>query len=97
MLNLAPQDAPVWLSLLAGAALWEIVGRNSNPAFLVPLSETLTRLWQLTSTREFAVQFLNSADAVRHRRRPRASWSACRSACCSPACASCASGSTPTS
>jgi NitT/TauT family transport system permease protein len=55
------KNAPVWLSLLAGAALWEIVGRNSNPAFLVPLSETLVRLWQLVSTPEFAVQFLDSA------------------------------------
>src|SRR6202035_3600425 len=49
------------LSLLAGAALWEIVGRNSNAAFLVPLSETLVRLTQLMATREFAVQFLDSA------------------------------------
>jgi ABC-type nitrate/sulfonate/bicarbonate transport system permease component len=55
------KNAPVWLSLLAGAALWEIVGRNSNPAFLVPLSETLVRLWQLMSTPQFAVQFLDSA------------------------------------
>ena len=55
------KHAPMTLSLLAGAALWEIVGRNSNAAFLVPLSETLVRLTQLMATREFAVQFLDSA------------------------------------
>lgn len=61
MLNSLRKHAPVTLSLLAGAALWEIVGRNSNPAFLVPLSETLVRLYQLVGTREFVVQFLDSA------------------------------------
>ena len=61
MLNSLRKQAPVTLSLLAGAVLWEIVGRNSNPAFLVPLSETLVRLWQLVGTREFVVQFLDSA------------------------------------
>ena len=43
------------------SALWEIVGRNSDPAFMVPLSETLVRLLQLMGTRTFAVQFLDSA------------------------------------
>ena len=38
---------PFMLSLLAGMALWEVVGRDSSPAFLVPLSTTLERLWQL--------------------------------------------------
>ena len=61
MLNSLRKHAPVTLSLLAGAALWEIVGRNSNAAFLVPLSETLVRLYQLVGTREFVVQFLDSA------------------------------------
>src|SRR5262249_50001439 len=61
VLNALRNSAPVWLSLLAGAALWEIVGRNSNPAFLVPLSETLVRLWQLMGTPQFATQALDSA------------------------------------
>jgi ABC-type nitrate/sulfonate/bicarbonate transport system permease component len=61
VLNSLRKHAPVWLSLLAGAALWEIVGRNSDPAFLVPLSETLVRLYQLVGTEAFAVQFLDSA------------------------------------
>jgi NitT/TauT family transport system permease protein len=55
------KNAPVWLSLLAGAVLWEIAGRNSNPAFLVPLSETLVRLWQLMGSPQFATQALDSA------------------------------------
>src|SRR2546421_82549 len=37
----ARRHAPFWLSLLAGMALWEIVGRNSSAAFMVPLSEVL--------------------------------------------------------
>ncbi len=32
-------------------ALWEIVGRHTSPAFLVPLSETLMRLWELAARR----------------------------------------------
>jgi ABC-type nitrate/sulfonate/bicarbonate transport system permease component len=55
------KHGPVALSLLAGAALWEIAGRHSDPAFLVPLSETVARLFALMGTREFAVQFLDSA------------------------------------
>jgi NitT/TauT family transport system permease protein len=41
------RQIPFLLSLAAGMAVWEIVGRNSSPAFLVPLSATLLRLWQL--------------------------------------------------
>jgi ABC-type nitrate/sulfonate/bicarbonate transport system permease component len=48
------------LSLVAGAALWEIGGRYSDAAFLVPLSETVVRLAQLMATRQFAVQFFDS-------------------------------------
>ncbi len=53
--------APFFLSLLAGMALWEIVGRNTSPAFMVPLSETLVRFWQLVDSGQFGAQFLDSA------------------------------------
>jgi len=55
------RHAPFWLSILVGLALWEIAGRNSSPAFLVPLSETLVRLWQLIVGGDFIAQFLDSA------------------------------------
>jgi NitT/TauT family transport system permease protein len=55
------RHAPFWLSILAGLALWEIAGRNSSPAFLVPFSETLVRLWQLVVGGDFIAQFLDSA------------------------------------
>lgn len=41
---------PFLLSLLGGLALWEIVGRNTSEAFMVPLSETLVRLVELTKS-----------------------------------------------
>jgi NitT/TauT family transport system permease protein len=53
---------PFVLSLLAGIAIWEVVGRNSSPAFMVPLSETLERLWQLIADGQFIAQFLDSAE-----------------------------------
>ena len=53
--------APFWLSLAAGMGLWELVGRHSNPAFMVPLSETLVRLWELARSGGLATQFLDSA------------------------------------
>ena len=52
---------PFALSLIAGMALWEIVGRNSSPAFLVPLSATLERLWQLLLDGTLLSQMLDSA------------------------------------
>jgi NitT/TauT family transport system permease protein len=55
------RHAPIVLSLLAGILLWELVGRNSSPAFMVPLSVTLERLWQLFSSGQLVAQFLNSA------------------------------------
>ena len=39
--------APFWLSLAAGITLWEIAGRSTSAAFMVPFSTTLVRLWQL--------------------------------------------------
>jgi len=55
------RHAPFWLSILAGLALWEIAGHNSSPAFLVPFSETLVRLWQLIVGGDFIAQLLDSA------------------------------------
>jgi NitT/TauT family transport system permease protein len=55
------RKAPFWISLLAGIALWEIAGRFTSAAFMVPFSETLVRLWQLVTTWEFIAQFLDSA------------------------------------
>jgi ABC-type nitrate/sulfonate/bicarbonate transport system permease component len=52
---------PFWLSLAAGMALWEIAGRESSPAFLVPLSTTLIRLWQLLIGGTLIAQTLDSA------------------------------------
>ena len=54
------RHAPFVLSLLAGMALWEIIGRNSSPAFLVPLSETLVRLWELLADGTLVVQIVDS-------------------------------------
>src|SRR5512146_1415514 len=54
------RHAPAVLSLVAGMAAWEIAGRHTNAAFLVPLSETLERLWQLAQTGELTRQTLSS-------------------------------------
>ncbi len=52
---------PLLLSLAAGIVAWEVIGRNTSPAFMVPLSDTLVRLWQLVADGNFIAQFLNSA------------------------------------
>jgi ABC-type nitrate/sulfonate/bicarbonate transport system permease component len=49
------------LSLTGGLALWEIAGRHSSPAFLVPFSETVVRLSQLAVEGQLWAQFLDSA------------------------------------
>ena len=56
------RHAPFWLSLLAGIALWEIAGRNTSPAFMVPFSETLVRLWQLVTGGSFIPAFIDSSE-----------------------------------
>jgi ABC-type nitrate/sulfonate/bicarbonate transport system permease component len=56
------RHAPFWLSLIAGIAIWEIAGRNSSPAFLVPFSETLRRLWQLIVGGSFIPAFIDSSE-----------------------------------
>ncbi|MFZ0846017.1 MAG: ABC transporter permease [Pseudolabrys sp.] len=55
------RHAPFWLSLAAGIAVWEIAGRSTSAAFMVPFSTTLVRLWQLVTTWQFIAQFLDSA------------------------------------
>ena len=59
--NYIRRHAPFWASLFAGLALWEIAGRSTSAAFMVPFSETLVRLWQLITGGEFLAQFLDSA------------------------------------
>ena len=58
--ELVRRHAPFVLSLLVGMAAWEIAGRNSSPAFLVPLSETLRRVWELTVDGTLIVQTFDS-------------------------------------
>jgi ABC-type nitrate/sulfonate/bicarbonate transport system permease component len=60
--NSLRRHAPLWLSLFAGIAAWEIAGRSTSAAFMVPFSETLVRLWQLITRGEFITQFLDSAE-----------------------------------
>jgi NitT/TauT family transport system permease protein len=60
-LDLIHRHAPFWLSLFAGMALWEVVGRYSSPAFMVPLSATLKKLWQLILDGSLLQQCLDSA------------------------------------
>jgi NitT/TauT family transport system permease protein len=56
------RHVPFWLSLIAGIALWEIAGRSVSPAFMVPFSETLVRLWQLVTGGSFVPAFIDSAE-----------------------------------
>ena len=60
--NSIRRHAPLWISILAGIALWEIAGRSTSAAFMVPFSETLVRLWQLISRGEFISQLLDSSE-----------------------------------
>jgi ABC-type nitrate/sulfonate/bicarbonate transport system permease component len=55
------RHAPFLLSLAAGLALWEVAGHYTSPAFLVPLSQTLARLWELMADGRLWTQFLDSA------------------------------------
>jgi NitT/TauT family transport system permease protein len=55
------RQTPLLLSLLAGILLWEIAGRSSSPAFMVPFSTTVVRLWAMTVHGTLIAQFLNSA------------------------------------
>ncbi|MDI1343971.1 MAG: ABC transporter permease [Pseudolabrys sp.] len=63
MLNTAiRRHAPFWLSIAAGIAIWEIAGRMTSQAFMVPFSTTIAQLWQLVFSREFIVQFIDSSE-----------------------------------
>ncbi|HEX4194901.1 MAG TPA: ABC transporter permease [Stellaceae bacterium] len=54
------RHGPFLLSLLGGLALWEIAGRHTSQAFLVPLSDTLLRLVQLTQSGKLLPQVESS-------------------------------------
>ncbi|HXR88052.1 MAG TPA: ABC transporter permease [Stellaceae bacterium] len=56
----AARFAPPVLSFIAGVVAWELVGRHTNAAFLVPLSETLDRLWELSQSGELWEQLASS-------------------------------------
>jgi NitT/TauT family transport system permease protein len=53
--------APFAVSLIAGMCLWEIVGRHTSAAFLVPLSATLARLWSMLTGGRLVAEFIDSA------------------------------------
>jgi len=55
------RHAPFWISIAIGIAIWEIAGRNTSQAFMVPFSTTMVQLWKLILTGEFLRQFLSSA------------------------------------
>jgi NitT/TauT family transport system permease protein len=55
------RHASFWLSIAAGIALWEIAGRSTSAAFLVPFSETVARLWSMAAHGALISQFLDSA------------------------------------
>jgi ABC-type nitrate/sulfonate/bicarbonate transport system permease component len=55
------RNGPLLLSLAIGIALWEVIGRNSNAAFIVPFSETLLRLGQLIESGELFARLRDSA------------------------------------
>src|SRR5574339_320231 len=55
------RHAPFWISIAIGIALWEIAGRTTSAAFMVPFSTTLVRLWQLVVSGQFVTQLLDSA------------------------------------
>jgi len=56
------RHAPFWISIAIGIAIWEIAGRNTSQAFMVPFSTTMLQLWKLILTGEFLRQFLSSAE-----------------------------------
>ena len=54
------RHAPFWFSIFSGIAVWEIAGRSVSPAFMVPFSKTIGRLWQLTVSGNFIPQLVDS-------------------------------------
>ncbi|HZQ12789.1 MAG TPA: ABC transporter permease [Pseudolabrys sp.] len=61
MQNAIRRHAPFWISIAIGVAVWEIIGRNTSQAFMVPFSTTVVHLGKLMMTAEFLQQFLDSA------------------------------------
>src|SRR6516165_8868723 len=62
MRSLRPTNRSTFIvSLIGGLALWEIAGRYASPAFLVPFSETVARLYELALDGRLWMQFLDSA------------------------------------
>ncbi len=55
------RHAPFWLSIAAGIAIWEIAGRSTSQAFMVPFSTTVVQLGQLVLSGEFIRHFFDSA------------------------------------
>ncbi len=55
------RHAPSIISLIVGAAAWEIVGRHTSVAFMAPLSATVLQLWHLTLTGVLIERTLSSA------------------------------------
>ncbi len=55
------RHAPFWISILVGILLWEIAGRSTSTAFMVPFSETIRTLWHLIKSGEFIRQLMESA------------------------------------
>jgi len=60
--TLIRRHAPFWTSIAIGIAVWEIAGRNTSQAFMVPFSTTVVHLWQLMLTAEFLHQLLDSSE-----------------------------------
>ncbi|MEI8274463.1 MAG: ABC transporter permease [Hyphomicrobiales bacterium] len=56
------RHAPFWLSIAAGIAIWEIAGRSTSQAFMVPFTTTIVQLWELVQSGVFIRQFLDSAE-----------------------------------
>jgi NitT/TauT family transport system permease protein len=56
------RHGPFWLSIVAGIVLWEIAGRSTSQAFMVPFTVTVKTLWQLVLSGEFIRQFIDSAE-----------------------------------
>jgi NitT/TauT family transport system permease protein len=56
------RHAPFWLSIFAGLAIWEVAGRSTSAAFMVPFSTTLVRLWQMIVSGGFFTALLDSSE-----------------------------------
>lgn len=55
------RHAPFWISIVAGLTIWELAGRSTSAAFMVPFSVTIARLWQLVVSGNFIAQLIDSA------------------------------------